>query len=87
VIRAWIEVPPDEGGCRSSCVIGKAAACRRNRPIIINRRRGEIDRALAELTARLDERQGVMAVQCDGGDLGKQRRGCAPGWAAHGPIS
>jgi signal transduction histidine kinase len=73
VIRAWVEaIPlPDEGGCAIILRHWQSSPLQVEAEDVISRRRGEIDRALAELTARLDEWQGVMAVQCDGGDLGE----------------
>jgi len=71
VIRAWVEVTPlpGEGGCGIVLRHWQSSPLPTEPEDVISRRRAEIDRALAELTARLDERQGVLAVESDGGDL------------------
>lgn len=69
VIRAWVEAVPDEGGCAIMLRHWQSSPLPVEAEDIASRRKAEIDRALAELTARLDERQGVLAVQCDGSDL------------------
>jgi hypothetical protein len=71
VIRAWVEVVPlpDEGGCAIALRHWQSSPLPVEPEDVVSRRRAEIDRALAELTARLDERQGLLAVDSDGGDL------------------
>lgn len=71
VIRAWVEVMPlpEEGGCAIVLRHWQSSPLPVEPEDVVSRRRAEIDRALAELTVRLDERQNVLAVACEGGDL------------------
>ncbi|MBS0255429.1 MAG: HAMP domain-containing histidine kinase [Proteobacteria bacterium] len=74
-VRAWVEVEPEldaEGqatGCRILVRHWQAAALPAEDSEALISRRAEIDRALAELTARLDARQAVLAVEADVPDL------------------
>lgn len=76
-VRAWVEIAPDtgadadgvDGGC--SIAVGAWQTAARAEPgeeELADRRR-EIDRGLAELVARLDPRQGVLAVEARAPDL------------------
>ncbi|WP_068089066.1 sensor histidine kinase [Novosphingobium rosa] len=74
VIRAWVEVQPrpgpnHEGGCDIVLRHWQSSPLPAENADLTLRRRAEIDRALAEMTVRLDARQNVLAVTCDGGDL------------------
>lgn len=68
-IRAWIEVTPQEGGCLIILRHWQASSLPPEPADLANRRRVEIDRALAELTARLDPHQRLMTVDASAGDL------------------
>lgn len=71
-VTAWIEVEPvgdKEGGCVITVRNWRTAPLPPEDPDAALRRRTEIDRTLAELTARLDARQGVLAVDTQAGDL------------------
>ncbi len=71
-IRAWIEVTPSGDG-KGGCII--ALRNWQSTPLppepadLASRRRAEIDRAMAELSARLDARQCLLAVESDAADL------------------
>jgi signal transduction histidine kinase len=70
-VQAWVEIAPAKGG--PGCTI--AIASWQSAPIapedeqLVTRRRIEIDRATAELTARLDPGQNLLAVEGDARDL------------------
>lgn len=72
-VRAWVEIAPelgdDMGGC--SIAIGAWTTGLRAAPTEeeIEARRIAIDRATAELTARLDPGQGVLTVETEAHDL------------------
>jgi hypothetical protein len=68
-IRAWIEVTPRAEGCTLVLRNWQTTPLLPDLPEQEQRRRGEIDRALAELTARLDARQHLLTVECDAPDL------------------
>lgn len=68
-IRAWIEVTPQEGGCLIILRHWQASSLPPEPADLANRRKSEIDRALAELTARLDPHQRLMAVESSASDL------------------
>ncbi|NBC36120.1 sensor histidine kinase [Novosphingobium sp. FSY-8] len=71
-IRAWIEVTPQadaQGGCLIALRNWQATPLPPEPADLASRRRMEIDRALAELTARLDAAQGVLTVDADAPDL------------------
>jgi len=68
-IRAWIEVTPQEGGCLIILRHWQASTLPPEPADLASRRRSEIDRALAELTARLDPHQRLMAVDALASDL------------------
>ncbi|RVU03792.1 HAMP domain-containing histidine kinase [Novosphingobium umbonatum] len=69
VIRAWIEVSPLDGGCRIILRNWHATPLPPEPSDLTGRRKAEIDRALAELTARLDAGQNVLTVECEASDL------------------
>jgi len=68
-IRAWVEVTPEAQGCKIVLRNWLASALPAEAADLAGVRRAEIDRALAELTARLDPRQGVLAVEVEAPDL------------------
>lgn len=70
-IRAWIEVTPQDGGCLIILRHWQASSLPPEPADLANRRRSEIDRALAELTVRLDSLQRVLAVEAHAADLGE----------------
>lgn len=70
-VRAWVEVDPDagEGTCHIAVRSWQAEPHVDDEAATALRHRLEIDRALAELTAQLDARQGLLAVEGDAPDL------------------
>jgi signal transduction histidine kinase len=71
-VRAWAEIEPLDGpehGWRIVLRHWQATPLPAEEPGLEARLRAEIDRALAELTARLDARQGVLAVESEAADL------------------
>ena len=71
-IRAWIEVTPvadAQGGCAIVLRNWQASPLPPETPDLAARRRLEIDRALAELHARLDAQQAVLMVEAEAPDL------------------
>ncbi|MBW8783497.1 MAG: HAMP domain-containing histidine kinase [Novosphingobium sp.] len=88
-VSAWIEVAPDPdeaGGCAITVHSWQATPLPPEDTDAVLRRRAEIDRALAELTARLDARQRVLAVEQDAPDLAQlaatMRAGIGEAWTA-----
>jgi signal transduction histidine kinase len=73
IIRAWVEVAPDPAGPDGGCAISVGSWTRSARLAEDERdaaaRRVAIDRAVAELTARLDPAQRVLTVETDAPDL------------------
>lgn len=72
LIRAWVEVSPRGDGVDGCTIVLRgwlAQAVPPEDPMLAEQRRGEIDRDLAELTARLDARQCVLAVDGEAADL------------------
>jgi hypothetical protein len=71
-VTAWVEVEPGEG--EAACLITirnwRTAPLPAEDPDAALHRRTEIDRNLAELSARLDARQGILAVESSAADLG-----------------
>lgn len=71
-ISAWVEVEPVDGG-ENGCEIGlanwQAAPAAPVSDAVGAARSIEIDRACAELTARLDARQNVLAIEAEAADL------------------
>ena len=71
-IRAWVEVAPEsDGTCAITLHSWQASPLPADGADFASRRRMEIDRALAELTARLDGRQAVLTVDSDAPDLAR----------------
>jgi hypothetical protein len=71
-IRAWIEVTPmPGGGCAIALRNWQSTPLPPEPADLASRRRAEIDRALAELSARLDARQCLLAVESEAADLGE----------------
>lgn len=71
-VRAWIEIFPHtdaEGGCSIGVVDWQATPVVRESDAQAAARRLEIERNLAELTARLDPAQAVLAVESSAPDL------------------
>jgi hypothetical protein len=72
-IRAWVEVAPDGEGGREGCTVGLASWQAVPAPpedeASAARRDLVIARQLAELTARLDPRQGLLTVESEAPDL------------------
>lgn len=72
-IEAWVEIAPcsagQGGGCAIAVVSWQASQVPPESDDTAARRRLEIDRATAELTARLDPGQRLMAVEADASDL------------------
>jgi len=68
-IRAWIEVTPQGEGCHIVLRHWQASPLPSEPADLAGRRRAEIDRALAEFTARLDARQGVLTAESEAADL------------------
>jgi hypothetical protein len=68
-ISAWIEVQPDGAGCAIRVRSWQTGPLPSEDGAIAERRRIEIDRHLAELTAYLDAGQRILAVNSEGGEL------------------
>lgn len=71
-VRAWIEVFPHAdapGGCSIGVVDWQTSPVARESDTEAAARRLEIERSLAELTARLDPAQAILAVESDAPDL------------------
>ena len=69
-ITAWVEIEPDgEGGCSIAIGSWQATALTGEDATLASEHRAAIDRALAELTAWLDPRQGVLSVESEADDL------------------
>lgn len=69
-VTAWIEVEPgDDAGCAITVRNWRTAPLPPEDPDVALRRRTEIDRTLAELTARLDARQCLLAAESQAADL------------------
>jgi hypothetical protein len=70
-IQAWVEVEPDPatGGCSIVVSNWQASPLPPEDPAETAQRRAAIDRTVAELTARLDAAQGVLAVDAAAPDL------------------
>lgn len=69
-ITAWIELDPEEdGGCSIRIVSWQVAPLPPEDTALIGEHRAEIDRTLAELVARLDSRQALLAVESQAADL------------------
>lgn len=72
IVSAWVEIEPVDGG-DDGCEIGLANWQSVPMPpedeVFAAERATEIDRVLSELTARLDSRQNLLAVDSDAADL------------------
>jgi signal transduction histidine kinase len=71
-IRAWVEIGPrgdGQDGCAIALRHWQTAALPAEDTEAGLRRRAEVDRAIAELTARLDPQQVLLAVESDAPDL------------------
>lgn len=88
IVNAWVEVIPEGKGGNEGCAIGVASwqttAAPAEDPGEAVERRFAIDRQLAELTARLDPRQGILTVVCEAPDLravaAEMRKGLGRPW-------
>ena len=92
LIRAWVEVAPMRGeGAPGGCAITlrnwQASPLLPEDAAMQAARRVEIDRVLAELTARLDARQCLLTVESDAPDLAMlaaaMRAGLGRPWTDH----
>jgi hypothetical protein len=73
-ITAWVEVEPltgDGSGCEILLRNWQATPLPADDPAETERRRAEIDRNFAELTARLDAAQNVLTVEAEAPDLAR----------------
>jgi len=69
-IVAWVEVDPqDDGGCLIRVNTWQVNALPPEDPALVGDHRAAIDRTLAELTARLDPEQRLLAAEGDAPDL------------------
>ena len=70
-ITAWVEIEPDAagGGCSIGLANWQAAPIAVEARAATEERRAEIERQVAELTARLGPDQRIIAVDCDCPDL------------------
>lgn len=69
-ITAWIEIEPQaDGACQIALRSWNAVPLPPEDTTAIAEYRATIDRTLAELTARLDSEQCLLAVECDAPDL------------------
>lgn len=82
-VRAWIEVAPDAQGSQIVLRHWQASPIVPENELAASQRRADIDRALAELVARLDARQRVLAVEAEAADLQELARAmrASPGQA------
>ena len=81
-IAAWVEVEPrgdGEMGCEITLRSLRGSPLPEEDPVEAHERRIAIDRQLAELTARLDRRQGLLAVESDAVDLAELREAMSGG--------
>ena len=70
LIRVWVEVSPaSDGGCAISLRNWQTSPLPPEDAELVLARRAEIDRALAELSARLDKRQCLLTVESEAVDL------------------
>lgn len=93
-ITAWMEIAPREDGvlgCEIVVRTWQASPVVLESAEVLDRRKAEIDRALAELTARLDAAGAVLAVEAEAPDLAAlavaMRAGAGRHWShfLHGP--
>ncbi len=69
-ISAWLDIIPDaEGGCLISATSWQVSPLPPEDQAMVSAYRAEIDRALAEVTARLDAQQCLLTVEGNGADL------------------
>lgn len=82
VINAWVEAAPRGDGAAGCDILVRnwhAEPLVPEDPAIRETRRRDIDRALAELTVRLDAMQRVLTVDADASDLGELAEAMASG--------
>ncbi|MCP5396694.1 MAG: HAMP domain-containing histidine kinase [Sphingomonadaceae bacterium] len=89
IVTAWVEVEPSEdesGGCEIGVSNWQSAAAPQEGGQRVAERRLQIDQTLAELNARLDARQNVLAVDCSAPDLAgladEMRKGIGRPWTS-----
>lgn len=69
-ISAWLDIIPDpEGGCLIAATSWQVSPLPPEDQAMVSAHRAEIDRALAEVTARLDAQQCLLTVEGNGADL------------------
>ena len=82
-VTAWVELEPDVGGDTDGCIIRvlawQADAATGDEDARTHQRHREIDRVLAELTARLDPAQNIISYEANGADLKQLTRDLADG--------
>ncbi len=83
-ITAWVEVVPDTNGCVIGLANWQSAPSVPEDPAAAEQRRVEIDRDLAEFTARLDPQQGILSADTASAELrplaDAMRRGAGRPW-------
>lgn len=86
-IQAWVEVEPqktDGGGCHLVVASWQISPIAPEDEFLVARRRLEIERATAELVARLDTEQKLLTVEADAPDLvealAQMKRGLGRPW-------
>ncbi len=68
-ITAWVEVIPDGTGCTIGLANWQSAPLVLEDPAVAEQRRVEIDRDIAEFTARLDPHQGILSADTASAEL------------------
>jgi signal transduction histidine kinase len=69
-IAAWVEIEPDaDGGCSFRFLSWQVTPLPPEDTRLASEHRAAIDRAVSELTAQLDERQRLLAIESDAADL------------------
>lgn len=69
VITAWVEIEPEsDGACAIAVHSWQTAPLPPEEPAVSDAHRAAIDRAIAELTVRLDPAQRVLTVEADAAD-------------------
>ncbi|PEQ13399.1 sensor histidine kinase [Novosphingobium sp. PC22D] len=89
-ITAWVEVSPREDeadGCDILVRSWHAMPAPQESESVLHRRKTNLDREVAELTARLDAAQRLLAVTCDSPELadvaGRMEAGIGTSWTDH----
>lgn len=80
LISAWLDIVPDaDGGCLITAASWQVSPLPPEDQVQVSAHRTEIDRALAELTARLDAQQCLLAVEAESNDLAEVREAMRAG--------